>query len=74
MTLQNVGGNLMFATILAAGLALLGFMLLAVSAFLGVTHIADWTVNAAQVSLSLAVCIYLGYFLAACVSEVRNMR
>ena len=64
----------MLATILAAALALVGFVLLAASAFLGVTHLADWTMDAAQISLSLAVCIYLGYFLAACVAEVRNMR
>lgn len=64
----------MLATILAAALALVGFVLLAASAFLGVTHLADWTMDAAQISLSLAVCIYLGYFLTACVAEVRNMR
>lgn len=64
----------MLATILAAALALVGFVLLAASAFLGVTNLADWTMDAAQVFLSLAVCIYLGYFLAACVAEVRNMR
>ena len=69
----------MVATILAAGLALLGFVLLVASAFLGSAllggpHVADWTLDAAQVFLSLAVVIYLGYFLAACVTEVRNMR
>jgi hypothetical protein len=64
----------MFATKLAAVLALVGFVLLAVSAFLGVTHLADWTIDAAQAFLWLAMIIYLGYFLAASVSEIRNMR
>ena len=69
----------MFATMLAAVLALAGFVLLVASAFLGSallggTHLADWAVNGAQALLSLAVVIYLGYFFAACVSEVRNMR
>jgi hypothetical protein len=64
----------MFATKLAAVLALVGFVLLAVSAFLGVTHLADWTIDAAQAFLWLAMSVYLGYFLAASVSEIRNMR
>ena len=69
----------MFATILTAVLALVGFVLLVASAFLGSAllggpHLADWTVDAAQAFLFLAVIIYLGYFLAACVTEVRNMR
>jgi len=69
----------MLATKLAAVLALAGFVLLVASAFLGsavfgMSHLADWTVDAAQAFLWLAVSVYLGYFLAACVSEVRNMR
>jgi hypothetical protein len=39
------------------------------SAVLGELHLADWTFNAAQAFLGLAAVIYLGYFLAACVSE-----
>ena len=44
----------MLATILAAALALVGFVLLAASAFLGVTMLADWTMDAAQVFLSVS--------------------
>ena len=69
----------MFATILAAVLALVGFVLLVASAFLGSAvfgsaHLADWAIYAAQASLWLAMVIYLGYFLAASITEIRNMR
>lgn len=69
----------MFATKLAGLLALVGFVLLFVSAVLGsavlhVSYLADWTIDAAQAFLWLAASVYLGYFLAGCVSEVRNMR
>jgi ABC-type transport system involved in cytochrome c biogenesis permease subunit len=73
------GENLMFATMLAAVLALVGFVLLVASAFLGsavfgISNLADWTVDAAQAFLWLAMLVYLGYFLAASVTEIRNMR
>lgn len=69
----------MFATKLAAVLALVGFVLLVASAFLGsalfgIANLADWAVDAAQAFLWLAMSVYLGYFLAASVSEIRNMR
>jgi hypothetical protein len=69
----------MLATKLAAVLALLGLVLLFASAFLGSAifggaHLADWSVDAAQALLWLGAIIYLGNFLAACVTEVRNMR
>ncbi len=69
----------MFVTKLAALLALAGFLLLLVSALLGsallgVSYLADWTIDAAQAFLWLAIIVFLGYFLGGCVSEVRNMR
>lgn len=69
----------MFATKLAAVLAVVGLILLIASAFLGsatmgVPHLADWTIDGAQAFLWLAACVYLGYFLSACVAEVRNIR
>ena len=60
-------------------LALLGFVLLLASAFLGsaifgISNLADWTIDAAQIFIWLGVIIYLGNFLADCASEIRSMR
>ena len=62
----------MRAPLIAIVLAVLGGLFLAVSAFLGVTNLADWTVFAAEISLLLAVIIFLGWFIAGCISEIRN--
>jgi hypothetical protein len=62
----------MSAPIFAVLLAMRGGLLLAVSAFLGVTPFADWTIFGAEASLVLAVVVFLGWFLAGCIAEIRN--
>ena len=62
----------MGAPIVAIVLAVLGGLFLFASAFLGVTPIADWTMFGAEACFVLAVVIFLGWFLAGCVSEIRN--
>jgi hypothetical protein len=62
----------MRAPLIAIVLAVLGGLFLAVSAFLGVSNLADWTVFAAEISLVLAVIIFLGWFVVGCISEIRN--
>jgi len=42
------------------------------SAFLGVTPFADWTMLGAEICFVVAVVLFLGWFLAGCVSEIRN--
>jgi len=64
---------------IAGLLALLGFVLLLASAFLGsaifgISNLADWTIDAAQIFIWLAIIIYLGNFLAGCAHEIRSMR
>jgi hypothetical protein len=65
-------GVIMRAPIVALALALLGGAFLAVSAFLGVSAAADGTMLAAETCIVLAVVIYLGWFIAGCISEIRN--
>ncbi|HMF23813.1 MAG TPA: hypothetical protein VKG24_17020 [Pseudolabrys sp.] len=65
--------------ILAAVLAVLGGVLLGLSAFFGsaiygTPWISDWTLNAAQACIWLAMAVFLGYFLAGCWNEIRSMR
>jgi hypothetical protein len=65
--------------IVGAALAALGFGLLAFSAFLGsalygTPYLSDWTLDAAQVCIWVGMAVFLGYFLAGCVSEIRSMR
>ena len=62
----------MRAPLIATLLALLGGLFLLVSAFLGVTAAADGTILAAEICFVLAVIIFLGWFLAGCVSEIRK--
>ena len=62
----------MRAPIVALVLALCGGAFLAASAFLGVSAAADATIIAAETCIVLAVVIYLGWFIAGCVSEIRN--
>lgn len=62
----------MRAPLIATLLALLAGLFLLVSAFLGVTAAADWTILAAEICFVLAVIIFLGWFLAGCVSEIRK--
>lgn len=62
----------MRAPAIAAVLAALGGLFLGISAFLGVTQLADWTIFAAETCFVVAVIVFLGWFLAGCVSEIRN--
>ena len=58
--------------IVALLMALCGGAFLATSAFLGVSTVADGTMIAAETCIALAVVIYLGWFIAGCISEIRN--
>jgi hypothetical protein len=49
-----------------------GAIFLCLSAFLGVTAYADWTIFAAEICLVAAVVVFLGWFLAGCISEIRK--
>lgn len=62
----------MRAPLIAAVLAAVGAFLLAMSAFLGVTPFADWTVLGAETCFVAAPVVFLGWFLAGCVEEIRN--
>jgi len=62
----------MRAPVIAFLLAVLGGVFLFVSAFLGVNTFADWTMSAAEACFVSAVVLFLGWFLAGCVSEIRN--
>jgi hypothetical protein len=62
----------MRAPLIAAVLALVGGLFLAMSAFLGVTPFADWTMLGAEICFVVAVVLFLGWFLAGCVEEIRN--
>jgi hypothetical protein len=62
----------MRAPLIAAVLAVVGVLFLAMSAFLGVTPIADWTMLGAEICFVVAVVLFLGWFLAGCVEEIRN--
>ena len=62
----------MRAPLIAAVLALVGGLFLAISAFVGVTPFADWTMLGAEICVVAAVVVFLGWFLAGCISETRN--
>ena len=62
----------MRAPLIAAVLALVGGLSLAISAFVGVTPFADWTMLGAEICVVAAVVVFLGWFLAGCISEIRN--
>jgi hypothetical protein len=62
----------MGAPLIAIVLAVTAAIFLCVSAFLGVTAYADWTMLAAEICLVAAVVIFLGWFLAGCISEIRK--
>ena len=62
----------MHAPLIAAMLALLAFLFLVVSAFLGVTALADWTVLAAESGFVLAAIVFLGWFVVGCVQQIRR--
>jgi len=62
----------MLAPIIAIVLAALAALCLGASTLLGVTALADWTIDAAQVFLVLAVVVFYAYFLVACVNEFRK--
>jgi ABC-type transport system involved in multi-copper enzyme maturation permease subunit len=64
---------------IAALMALLGVILLILSAMVssavfGVPGLDDWTMYAAEFSFLLAVSLFLGWFFAECVKEIRNTR
>jgi hypothetical protein len=64
---------------IAALIALLGVILLILSALVssalfGVPGMDDWTMYAAEFSFLLAVSLFLGWFFAECVKEIRNMQ
>jgi len=63
----------MQAPVIAAVLAILGALFLCISAFLGVTPLADWTILAAEMSFVVAVIVFLGWFFAGCISEIRSI-
>jgi hypothetical protein len=69
---NKFGEEIMRAPIIAAVLAVVGGLLLTVSAFLGVTPFADWTMFGAETCLVLAAIVFLGWFFAGCVEEIRN--
>jgi hypothetical protein len=58
--------------LLAIVLAAAGAIFLCASAFLGVTAFADWTMFAAEFCLVTAVVVFLGWFLAGCISEIKK--
>jgi len=62
----------MRAPLIEAVLALVGGLFLAISAFVGVTPFADWTMLGAEICVVAAVVVFLGWFLAGCISEIRN--
>jgi len=62
----------MRAPLIAAVLALVGGLFLAISVFVGVTPFADWTMLGAEICVVAAVVVFLGWFLAGCISEIRN--
>ena len=62
----------MRAPVIAAILAVVGGLFLTISAFLGVTPFADWTILAAEACLVAAAVVFLGWFVAGCVKEIRN--
>ena len=62
----------MILPILALLLGLLGGLFLVISAFLGVTPTANGTMFAAETCFVLAIVIYLGWFIAGCVDEIRK--
>ena len=63
----------MRAPVIAIVLAVAGAIFLCVSAFLGVTIYADWTIFAAEFCLVTAVVVFLGWFFAGCISEIRKV-
>ena len=62
----------MHVPLIALLMAVAGALFLSASAFLGVTAFADWTMIAAGICLVTAVVVFLGWFLAACISEIRK--
>jgi len=62
----------MLAPIIAVVLAIVAALCLGASALLGVTTLADWTIDAAQVLLLLAIVVFYGYFFTACINEFRK--
>lgn len=62
----------MQAPLTALAIAVLGGLLLALSAFLGVTAAANWTILGAEVCFVVAAIVFLGWFLKGCLEEIRN--
>lgn len=62
----------MQAPLTALVLAVLGGVLLVLSAFLGVTAPANWTILGAEICFVVAIIVFLGWFLKGCIEEIRN--
>ena len=62
----------MQAPLTAFAVAVLGGLLLAASAFLGVTRAADWTILGAEICFVVAIIVFLGWFLKGCIEEIQN--
>jgi hypothetical protein len=58
--------------LIAAALAVAGGLFLILSAFLGVTALADWTMLGAEICFVVAVTVFLGWFVVGCIDEIRN--
>jgi len=63
----------MLAPRFAAVLAVVGILCLGGSALLGATRMADWATDAAQAFLALAIVVFLGYFVAGVISDLRKV-
>ena len=57
----------MQAPLTALAIAVLGGLLLVLSAFLGVTASANWTILGAEICLVVATFVLLGWFLKGCI-------
>jgi len=62
----------MQAPLTAFAVAVLGGLLLAASAFLGVTRAADWTILGAEICFVIGIIVFLGWFLKGCIEEIRS--
>ena len=58
--------------LIALAVAVLGGALLVLSAFLGVSTPANWTILGAEICLVIATIVFLGWFLKGCIEEIRN--
>jgi len=62
----------MQAPLIALAIAVLGGLLLVLSAFLGITASANWTILGAEICFVVATILFLGWFLKGCIEEIQN--